>query len=313
MQRREAWIRDRLAHWRCSSTMPGSMPAATSTAAIPTDRSGGLSRRSGASRAGQLPRPVKPARGHGGLPCWLVTRCQDVCPFRPLHLHSEYSLVDLTIRILNSSRPARAGLPAVAITDQNNLFAPVKSLQGSGEGRDRKPIAGADVLVADGTAAPSRLTLLCRDNDGYLSLAAADPRVDARPSRRWRGSRARPGWRRTGPVRDRRPAFGTGPAVRLGPPRPPSRRWADPGEVRRTPASELLRTGRAGEDAFNAFALDVRAPRHSARRQQRRALPRRRRLRRARGACASPAAACWTTRCRLRDYSAAIPGSRRTR
>ena len=44
-----------------------------------------------------------------------------------LHLHSEYSLVDSTIRIpeLVSACAAR-GLPAVAITDQNNLFALVK-------------------------------------------------------------------------------------------------------------------------------------------------------------------------------------------
>ena len=47
--------------------------------------------------------------------------------FVPLHLHSEYSLVDSTIRIpeLVAACAAR-GLPAVAITDQNNLFALVK-------------------------------------------------------------------------------------------------------------------------------------------------------------------------------------------
>ena len=31
-----------------------------------------------------------------------------------------------------------------------------------------KPIAGADVLLADDDAAPARLTLLCQDREGYL-------------------------------------------------------------------------------------------------------------------------------------------------
>ena len=49
--------------------------------------------------------------------------------FAHLHLHSEYSLVDSTIRIpeLVAACAAR-GLPAVAVTDQNNLFALVKFL-----------------------------------------------------------------------------------------------------------------------------------------------------------------------------------------
>ena len=91
--------------------------------------------------------------------------------FAHLHLHSEYSLVDSTVRIkeLVSACAAR-GLPAVAITDQNNLFSLVKFYRAA-EGAGIKPIAGADVLVADGTAAASRLTLLCRDREGYLRLS----------------------------------------------------------------------------------------------------------------------------------------------
>ena len=91
--------------------------------------------------------------------------------FAHLHLHSEYSLVDSTVRIkeLVSACAAR-GLPAVAITDQNNLFSLVKFYRAA-EGAGIKPIAGADVLVADGAAAASRLTLLCRDTEGYLRLS----------------------------------------------------------------------------------------------------------------------------------------------
>ena len=47
--------------------------------------------------------------------------------FVHLHLHSEYSLVDSTIRIPELvERCAALQQPAVAVTDQNNLFALVK-------------------------------------------------------------------------------------------------------------------------------------------------------------------------------------------
>jgi DNA polymerase III alpha subunit len=113
--------------------------------------------------------------------------------FVPLHLHSEYSLVDSTIRIpeLVAACAAR-GLPAVAITDQNNLFALVKFYK-EAEKAGIKPIAGADVLVAEGTAAPSRLTLLCRDNDGYLSLSQILTRAWME-GHRVDGVVARPAW-----------------------------------------------------------------------------------------------------------------------
>ena len=91
--------------------------------------------------------------------------------FAHLHLHSEYSLVDATLRIPDLvARCVALGQPAVAVTDQNNLFALVKFYKAA-EAKGIKPIAGADILLADGDEAPTRLTLLCRDNDGYLSLS----------------------------------------------------------------------------------------------------------------------------------------------
>ena len=207
--------------------------------------------------------------------------------FVPLHLHSEYSLVDSTIRIPELvAACASRGLPAVAITDQNNLFALVKFYK-EAENVGIKPIAGADVLIAEGTAAPSRLTLLCRDREGYLSLSqTAHPYLDARPSRRWGGRAPRVVVRERRPVRARRSAIGTRAAVRIRPPRPGRTGPRRPaGEVRRAPAPgtaahrprrrgrlQCVRAGRGG------------TPRHPGGRQQRRALPRCRRLRRARGA-----------------------------
>ena len=91
--------------------------------------------------------------------------------FAHLHLHSEYSLADSTIRIPELvARCAAQGQPAVALTDRNNLFALVKFYKAA-ESAGVKPIAGADVQVADGDEAPWKLTLLCRDRSGYLSLS----------------------------------------------------------------------------------------------------------------------------------------------
>ncbi|MCC7096335.1 MAG: DNA polymerase III subunit alpha [Thermomonas sp.] len=106
--------------------------------------------------------------------------------FVHLHLHTEFSLVDSTIRVPekpDDARPEKAGdrpnllsravelqLPALAVTDRNNLFALVKFYKAA-ENVGIKPIAGADVLVANGGDAPSMLTLLCRDQSGYLSLS----------------------------------------------------------------------------------------------------------------------------------------------
>ncbi|HUH91463.1 MAG TPA: PHP domain-containing protein, partial [Lysobacter sp.] len=91
--------------------------------------------------------------------------------FIHLHLHSEFSLVDSTIRIDELvKRCVALGQPAVALTDVNNLFAAVKFYR-KAEGAGIKPILGADIGLADGNEATSRLTLLCRDHTGYLTLS----------------------------------------------------------------------------------------------------------------------------------------------
>ena len=91
--------------------------------------------------------------------------------FVHLNLHSEYSLADSTIRIPDLvKRCVAMGQPSVAVTDRNNLFSLVKFFKAA-EGAGIKPIAGADISIADGSDAPATLTLLCRDHDGYLALS----------------------------------------------------------------------------------------------------------------------------------------------
>lgn len=92
--------------------------------------------------------------------------------FVHLHLHTEFSLVDGIVRIepLMASL-AEQGMPAVAMTDQGNLFGMVKFYRAAIEA-GIKPIIGADVRIADpeATAGHSRMTLLCADNRGYQCL-----------------------------------------------------------------------------------------------------------------------------------------------
>ena len=96
-----------------------------------------------------------------------------MCPaFVHLHVHSEYSLVNGTVRVKPLVRcVAEAGMPAVAVTDQCNMFSMVKFYRAA-MAQGVKPIIGVDLWIADrvGGAAPSRLVLLCKTHCGYLNL-----------------------------------------------------------------------------------------------------------------------------------------------
>ena len=61
-------------------------------------------------------------------------------------------------------------MPAVAVTDQNNLFAMVKFYRAA-LARGVKPIIGVDLLVREAgeRAQPTRLTLLCQIAGGYAT------------------------------------------------------------------------------------------------------------------------------------------------
>ena len=93
--------------------------------------------------------------------------------FVHLHVHTEYSLVDSTVRIAAlMDRCAADGMPAVALTDQNNLFGLVKFYK-KAVAAGIKPIIGADLRIAtdDDSGRPYRLILLCQNNAGYRNLS----------------------------------------------------------------------------------------------------------------------------------------------
>ncbi|MDX1549504.1 MAG: DNA polymerase III subunit alpha, partial [Lysobacter spongiicola] len=184
--------------------------------------------------------------------------------FVHLHLHSEFSLADSTIRIGELvSRCAELGQPAIALTDINNLFAAVKFYR-KAEGAGIKPILGADIGMADGNEAASRLTLLCRDRTGYLTLSRLLSRMWME-GHRTEGVILRPEWLRE----DNEGLFALAGRQSLG------GRLATGNRLELAEAwladwqgvfddrlhLELTRTGREGEQVFNDFALHTSSKR----------------------------------------------------
>jgi len=92
--------------------------------------------------------------------------------FIHLRVHSEYSLANGIVRVnplVNAC--AAAGMPAVAITDQSNLFAMVKFYKAA-LAAGVKPVIGVDLWVhnAADPHQPARVVLLCQNREGYLNL-----------------------------------------------------------------------------------------------------------------------------------------------
>ncbi|MGH8030087.1 MAG: DNA polymerase III subunit alpha, partial [Arenimonas sp.] len=194
--------------------------------------------------------------------------------FVHLHLHSEFSLTDSTLRIPELvARCTQLGLPALAVTDDGNLFALVKFFKAA-EGAGLKPVAGADLWLLEDNAArgsdgretpPSRVTVLCQDRRGYLSLSRLLSRAYLE-GHRGDFVAIHPEWL----VND-----GEGLVVLAG-------RHSLPGQLlaagRRDAAErvveqwaeafpdrlylELVRTHREGEEAFNTAAIALAARHH---------------------------------------------------
>ena len=92
--------------------------------------------------------------------------------FIHLRLHSEYSVVDGTVRLDQALAQAKADqMPALALTDLNNLFGAIKFYRAA-RGLGLKPILGCDVWITneENRDQPNRLLLLCASAAGYRSL-----------------------------------------------------------------------------------------------------------------------------------------------
>ncbi len=92
--------------------------------------------------------------------------------FVHLHVHTEYSLVDGIVRIGPLVRAVReAGMPAVAVTEQSNLFSMVKFYRAAAAA-GVKPLIGADLWIRDDgdPAQATRVIVLCQNEVGYQHL-----------------------------------------------------------------------------------------------------------------------------------------------
>lgn len=88
--------------------------------------------------------------------------------FVHLHVHSPYSFTDGASTVDELvARAADLGMPALAVTDHNNVSAVVR-LTKAAKRTGIKPIMGAEVTMEGG----HHLTLLCRGPEGYRNLCA---------------------------------------------------------------------------------------------------------------------------------------------
>src|SRR5690554_2275422 len=93
-------------------------------------------------------------------------------PFVHLRVHTEFSLVDGLVRLKPLLKTAtEQGMPALAVTDETNLFGLVKFYSGA-QGAGIKPIIGSDLWLTNphDNEHPYRLTLLAMNHTGYRNL-----------------------------------------------------------------------------------------------------------------------------------------------
>jgi DNA polymerase-3 subunit alpha len=92
--------------------------------------------------------------------------------FIHLRVHTEYSLIDGLVQmepLVETAVDFR--MPAIATTDQGNLFGIIKFYQAA-MAVGLKPIIGADLWIYNDkdTKKPFRLAVFCQNNDGYKNL-----------------------------------------------------------------------------------------------------------------------------------------------
>ncbi|MDZ4833145.1 MAG: DNA polymerase III subunit alpha [Candidatus Melainabacteria bacterium] len=99
-------------------------------------------------------------------------------PYVPLHLHTEYSLLDGATRIKDLVKKAKAeNMPAVAITDHGVMYGAVELTKACYEIGGVKPILGYEAYIIDGDIEDKKtkqnlhhLTIIAQNKTGYQNL-----------------------------------------------------------------------------------------------------------------------------------------------
>lgn len=105
-------------------------------------------------------------------------------PYVPLHLHTEYSLLDGATKIKDLVKKAKAeNMPAVAITDHGVMYGAVELTKTCHEMGGVKPIIGCEAYIIDGDIEERKktelyhLTMLAQNKTGYQNLVKLNSRA----------------------------------------------------------------------------------------------------------------------------------------
>src|SRR2546430_15357160 len=99
-------------------------------------------------------------------------------PYVPLHLHTEYSLLDGATMVKELVKKAKAeNMPAVAITDHGVMYGAVELTKTCKEFGGVKPIVGCEGYIIDGEITNKdkkqslyHLTMIAQNQRGYQNL-----------------------------------------------------------------------------------------------------------------------------------------------
>ncbi|HEY9784824.1 MAG TPA: DNA polymerase III subunit alpha [Candidatus Obscuribacterales bacterium] len=106
-------------------------------------------------------------------------------PYVPLHLHTEYSLLDGATMIKDLVKKAKAeNMPAVAITDHGVMYGAIELSKTCHETGGVKPIIGVEAYIIDGNIKDKttrqslyHLTMIARNKQGYRNLIKLNTRA----------------------------------------------------------------------------------------------------------------------------------------
>jgi DNA polymerase-3 subunit alpha len=106
-------------------------------------------------------------------------------PYVPLHLHTEYSLLDGATRVKELVKKAKAeNMPAVAVTDHGVMYGAIELTKTCQEMGGVKPIIGCEAYIIDGDIKDKtvrqplyHLIVLARNKQGYKNLVRLNSRA----------------------------------------------------------------------------------------------------------------------------------------
>jgi DNA polymerase III subunit alpha len=100
-----------------------------------------------------------------------------ITPFVPLHVHSQFSLLEASSRVKDLVKQAKANnMPAMALTDSGNIYGAVEFYKAC-KSEGINPIIGVELAVIEGDITDKstrtstlQLVLLCKNYTGYQNL-----------------------------------------------------------------------------------------------------------------------------------------------